>query len=120
MAVGNYLNFDVQIERSGEHYRARVIDSPTGQAAHTFAWPFSPHELEKLVARVRPGGRRIRAFQSAEVEAAKELGGRLYDTIFADAVRACLSRSLDEANRQGAGLRIRLRLTDTPEFVNVS
>jgi len=119
VAVGNYLNFDVQIERSGEHYRARVIDSPTGQAAHTFAWPFSPHELEKLVARVRPGGRRIRAFQSAEVEAAKELGGRLYDTIFADAVRACLSRSLDEANRQGAGLRIRLRLTDTPEFVNI-
>ncbi len=119
MAVSQYLNFDVQIERTGEQYRARVIDSPTGQAAHTFDWPFSPHELEKLVARLRPGGRRVRAFQSAEMEAAKELGGRLYDTVFAADVRACLGRSLDEANRQGVGLRIRLRLTDAPEFVNV-
>jgi hypothetical protein len=119
VAVSNYLNFDVQIERAGEQYRVRVIDSPTGQAVHTFDWPFSPHELEKLVAQVRPGGRRVRKFQSVEMEAAKELGARLYDTVFASEVRACLGRSLDEANRQAAGLRIRLRLTDAPELINV-
>ncbi len=52
MAEIDYLNFDLQIEREGEGYRARVLDSPAGQAVNDFALPFSDLELENFVLRM--------------------------------------------------------------------
>lgn len=119
MAARNYLDFDVRIERGGERYRVRVSTAQEGEAAQAFDWPFAAHEVEKLVARVRPSGRRMRTFQSEEVAAAKELGGRLFEAVFAGDVRGRLTGALDEADRQAAGLRIRLRLADVPELANL-
>ena len=62
MAEIDYLNFDLQIERVGEGYRARVLDSPAGQASNDFALPFSDLELENFVlrmSRTRRGVRRL-------------------------------------------------------------
>ena len=39
--------------------------------------------------------------------------------VFEGAVQVCLRNSLDEAERQGAGLRIRLRLNDVPELADL-
>jgi hypothetical protein len=48
----DYLDFDLLIERLGDHYRARVTQSPAGEAAGEFTSPFSPLELENLVLRL--------------------------------------------------------------------
>ena len=42
----SYFEFDLQIERSGALYQARVINSPSGQASAEFALPFSDLEVE--------------------------------------------------------------------------
>jgi hypothetical protein len=43
---------------------------------------------------------------------AKAFGAALFDAVFTGDVKACFRSSLDEARRQNAGLRIRLRLCD--------
>ncbi len=52
MGEGSYFNFDLIIERVGEKYRARVFDSPAGQASAEFDIPFSELELENFVLRM--------------------------------------------------------------------
>jgi hypothetical protein len=114
-----YLDFDLQIQRTPEGYRAQVLTSPAGQAAASFALPFSDLELENFLLRVgrpRGGTRRI---DSPEVRAAKTFGERLFSSVFSGDVRGCLRSSTDEAGRQGAGLRIRLRLTEVPELADL-
>jgi CHAT domain/WD40-like Beta Propeller Repeat len=114
-----YLDFDLLIERTQGGYRARVLDGPVGQASCEFALPFSPLELENFLLRIGRSGRGRRRIQSPETDAAKAFGGRLFEAVFAGDVRGCLRSSLDEANRQGAGLRLRLRLADAPELVDL-
>jgi len=61
----------------------------------------------------------MRRVDSPEIEAAKQFGARLFDSVFADEVRACLRSRLDEGSNQGKGLRIRLRLMDAPELADL-
>jgi hypothetical protein len=115
-----YMDFDLLIHRDEAGYRAQVLNSPAGQARVTFSMPFSDLEFENLplrMGRTRGGVRRI---DSADVAAAKVFGGRLFATVFDGEVLGCLRSSLDEANRQDAGLRIRLRLTDVPELADLA
>jgi tetratricopeptide (TPR) repeat protein len=107
MAEISYLDFDLLIERSAKKYRARVLNSPAGQAAIDFRLPFSDPELDKFLSG------------SPEMEAAKSFGERLFNAVFGGEVGVGLRRSLDEASRQGAGLRLRLRLTEVPELADL-
>jgi hypothetical protein len=118
MAEMAYLDFDVQIERVVEGFRIEV-NSPAGQSANTFQLPFSDLELENFLLRLGQSRRTMRRVDAPEVEAAKAFGARLFDTVFANEVRACLRSSLDEASNQGKGLRIRLRLTAAPELADL-
>ena len=111
-----YLDFDLLIARSGDGYVARVLNSPTGQAAVGFRLPFSTLELENFLLRVGRTRRGVRRLESSEMQAAKAFGGRLFDVVFGGEVRGCLRSSLDEASRQGAGVRVRLRLAEVPEL----
>lgn len=113
-----YLDFDLQIERAAQGYRVQV-NCPAGQATHTFRLPFSDLELENFLLRLGHSPRGVRRADSPEVDAAKTFGARLFEAVFGDDVRSCLRSSLDEASRQDAGLRIRLRLNDTPELANL-
>ncbi|MDQ5850570.1 MAG: CHAT domain-containing protein [Chloroflexota bacterium] len=119
----NYLDFDLLIEHTASGYRAHVLNSPAGQAAAGFPAPFSAQELRNFRKGLGRGGRVARSLSWDEPEAAtataEEFGGRLFATVFAADVRNCLLRSLDEAQRQGAGLRIRLRLSDVSELADV-
>jgi len=113
-----YLDFDLLIERSGKKYKARA-DCPAGQASVEFTQPFSELELENFLLKIGRPRRSGRSVGSPEVAATKSFGDRLFQAVFQGPVYACFHRSLDEAKRQEAGLRLRLRLADVPELANV-
>ena len=115
----DYLNFDLQIEREGEGYRARVLDSPAGQASNDFVLPFSDLELENFVLRMSRTRRGVRRLGSPELEAARAFGGQLFEAVFAGEVRGCLRSSLDAASGEQHGLRLRVRLSDAPDLVDL-
>jgi formylglycine-generating enzyme required for sulfatase activity len=115
MAELSYLDFDLSIEQEGGRYQARVLDSPAGQATHSFKKPFSKLELENFylkVGRPRSGMRRI---GSTEMQTAKEFGESLFNHIFDEEIYACFWASLNEAKSQNKGLRLRLRV-NAPEL----
>jgi len=110
-----YFNFDLIIERAGEKYRARVFDSPAGQASAEFDIPFSELELENFVLRMGRPRAGVRRVDSSEMEAVKQCGERLFRAVFTDDVYASFLRSRDTALEDEKGLRVRLRI-DVPEF----
>ncbi len=114
-----YFDFDLLIEKNQGRYRARVLQSPAGQASAEFALPFSDVEIENLMLRVGRTRRGVRRLDSPEMQAAKQFGGKLFDAVFAGDVRGALRSSADAANRDGAGLRLRLRLADAPELIDL-
>jgi outer membrane protein assembly factor BamD (BamD/ComL family) len=115
-----YLDFDLSLEKTGAgSYRARVLASPAGMARAEFTLPFSPIELENFILKVGRTRRGVRRLESPEMEAAKEFGGRLFKSVFTDEVQSVLRQSLDQTRQQGVGLRLRLRLNDAPELVNL-
>ena len=115
MGEGSYFNFDLILERAGKKYRARVFDSPAGQASAEFSIPFSELELENFVLRMGRPRTGVRRVDSTEMEAVKGCGERLFRAVFADDVYACFLRSRDTALEEEKGLRVRLRI-DVPEF----
>ncbi|MGB0383733.1 MAG: CHAT domain-containing protein [Ardenticatenaceae bacterium] len=110
METTSYFNFDLLIQPVREGYRARVQSSPVGEAWESFALPgiadFSPS-----LAFVRSNGR--------GPGAPEMFGAELYKTVFHGQVGSCLARSLDAAERESKGLRIRLRLNDVPELARL-
>jgi hypothetical protein len=107
-----YRDFDLLIERSGEGYRAQVLESPAGQATADFTLPFSDLELENVLLRLGRPVRTVRRLESTEMSTAKSFGSALFNSVFSGDVRACLRSSVDEAKREGVGIRVRLRLAD--------
>jgi hypothetical protein len=120
MAGREYLDFELAIEEGGEDtYRVRVLDSPAGEARATFNFPLSPVELENFILRLSRGGPTRRRLESSQRADARALGAKLFDAVFAEDVGVCFRRSVDEAERHGKGLRLRLRLTDAPGLAGV-
>ena len=116
----NYQDFDLLIDRAGENLRAQVINSPAGQATAEFRLPFSEDKLENFLLRLGGRTRRgtTRRVETQEMTAAKAFGAALFSAVFSGDVKACFRSSFDEARRQNAGLRIRLRLAD-PSVVDL-
>ena len=104
-----FVNLDLMILGEGQGaYQARIVESPGGSANLAFKVPFDRLELEEYLMRLRKPSR-----SSAEVQAAKDFGGKLYDTLFQGDMRDVLRSSKDEADRAGKGLRLRLRFGDS-------
>ena len=116
----SYQDFDLLIEPGPPgSYRARVLRSPAGECAPVqFTLPFSGLELENLVLKVSRG-RRTRGPGRPESAPLKDFGGRLYGAVFQDELRDALQRSLSLTRAQQAGMRLRLRLADTPELAEL-
>lgn len=107
-----YLDFDLQLTPHGADYWARVLSSPAGQADGAFA-------VGTLAAAVAPFLAQVTVTpdpaQRAAVQAAmQQIGAALFAALFHDDLLICLERSLDEARRQGAVLRIKLRFGAAP------
>jgi hypothetical protein len=109
MDVKEYLTFDLLLEGQAGDYRALIIDSPAGQDKNKFEMLFQPDQLTDLLNRISMN----------DQAAAQELGKGLYDTIYDTRLQSLFNRSLDEAERQSKGLRIRLRLSEAPDLINI-
>ena len=111
-----HINFDVIVSRESDRYRARVVDSPSGSGSVEFTAPFLSVELENMSLRVSRFGQTGRRTRVPQIDSARDIGRRLFDAVFAGAVRDCYRASLGQAASGNQGLRIRLRLTDVPEI----
>ena len=115
-----YSDFDLIIEGAGdEGYRARVVQSPAGQAAGSFSLPFSTLELENFLLKVGRPRRGVRRLESPEMEAARDFGTQLFDAVFQDDLKLSLRRSLDKVESRDEGLRIRLWFSEAPELASL-
>ena len=115
-----YEDFDLLIEPGPRgKYRARVLRSPAGDTTYVQFTVPSDLELENFVLRVgrpRSGTRGPGRPESAPL---KTFGGKLYAAVFQDSVRDMLQGSISKTRAQGVGLRLRLRLADTPELAEL-
>jgi hypothetical protein len=116
-----YQDFDLLVEPGLRgRYRARVVRSPAGESAPVqFTVPFSALELENFVLKVGLARRGTRGPGRPESAPLKDFGGRLYGAVFQDELRDVLLRSLSQTRAQGVGMRLRLRLADTPELAEL-
>src|SRR3979490_2473958 len=117
MASGDYLNFDVVIERRGEGFRARVSNSPFGDAFTDFAQPLTDKDFRGFA-----GGRtrsRKKQDDPPVASAPKDVGTRLFTAAFGGRVGMSLTRTLAEAVRTGRdGARIRIDLREAGELAD--
>ncbi|MGH7453314.1 MAG: hypothetical protein ACRENG_18335, partial [bacterium] len=111
-----YANFDLLIHRSGGKYTARVINSLAGESSIEIVPPTAVMAPQELFADLTQAAKAKRPERASAQKAIRTLGESLFDTVFNDAIRDCLQSSLNEANQKGQGLRLRLRLVDTPEL----
>ena len=122
MPPRRYLDFDLLLEEQADgEYQALVTGSPLGEVTNQgFRLPFDAQTLEILMLKLDPGRsgtRRVGA--NTQQQAAMDFGGPLYDALFRDDVGMAWSRSQDFARQQGAGLRLRLRLTGAPTIAGL-
>ncbi|MEX5719451.1 CHAT domain-containing protein [Geodermatophilus maliterrae] len=122
MTERTYLDFDVLLEpASPGSYRARVLNSPVGETRPVpVTIPFSDLEVENFLLRIgRPRRHLVRSEGAPEATAVRDFGARLFEAVFHDQVHSALTASLDQAEGRDAGLRVRLRLTDSPELADL-
>ncbi len=120
MADREYSDFDIAIEAVADgRYRIRVIDSPVGRARAEFDLPFSSLELDNFLLRVGRPRRGVRRLESPEAAAARDFGRKLWETVFTGDVAVAWQRSTDQVDRDGRGLRVRLRLDDAPDLADL-
>jgi hypothetical protein len=114
----NYRDFDLQLRRSGRKYIAHVIRSDAGEASEQFSLPFTELEIENLILKLRPsyGNRSLGA---SNENAAKELGGGLYNAVFQGEVALRLASCIQLASQTQTKVRIRLRLDAVPELASL-
>jgi len=122
------LNFDLLILRSGDGYQARVIRSPGGEGDVAFALPDRRVSMERLLRgppRSQPDPEAapyVMLGQTGRPRAAlamADFGRHLFRSVFAGPVGLAYRRSLTATESQGQGLRIRLRLTEAPELLEL-
>jgi len=111
----NYRDFDLLIERTGDAYKARVVDSPAGEAVARLELPFSESDVEQFFVQIGHS----RLIESPQTQKMREFGQLLFEATFSGDVRDRLRESLNEVTRKGEGLRIRLRTGDIPELTNL-
>lgn len=108
-----YLDFDIQLTRHLEAYTVRVLQSPAGQATAQVA--ADSLSLSAFVPALRNNGWRL-LIEDNQKEQIKAIGQALFRTVFCGDVLTCLGQSLSEARNDGCGLRIKLRMSETPEL----
>jgi hypothetical protein len=122
-SLQTYLDLDLQVAKVGKLYRARLTAPDGGVSTGAFKRPFTADQVKILVLQLGQTRMSMRAApdrpQTEELDAVREFGSQLFKTVFAGDLRTALDRSLDEAHRKDAGLRIRLNLTDVPELADL-
>lgn len=115
-----YRNFDLLIRRAEPgSYRAQVLQSPAGESPSAqFELPFSAVDLENLLLDVSQHRQGTHEFARSE-SAVEDIGKKLYRAVFQNELQDTLERSLSLTDAERVGMRLRLRLTDTPELARL-
>ncbi len=120
MARREYLDFDLLVEPEGDgQFAARVTNSPAGEGSTLFRLPFNDLEIENYLLRFSRARATMRRIDSPELEAARKFGSELFGAVFVGEVMNAYLLSRAAAETNGKGLRIRLRLTDSPGLVDL-
>ncbi|MCG3140593.1 MAG: Hercynine oxygenase [Anaerolineae bacterium] len=115
----DYFDFDLQISPAAHGYRARATNAQGAHVSADFVLPFTDQDIEILMLRVGRPRRGVRKIDSPETKAAKAFGGKLFDAVFAGELFGLWRSSFNAATAQGKGLRLRLRLIETPELLDL-
>jgi hypothetical protein len=107
-----YADFDLEIDRVGDRYRAQVPDKELGEAIHFFDAPFASGELEDLLAALSPALRDAWIDRESPREVARKIGKRLFHAVFQGSVLHHWSVRFEDTRRHGKGLRLRLKAED--------
>src|SRR5215218_1411116 len=113
MSSWDYLDFELEIRESESRGYAVAVHSPAGEAQEEMSFPFDERQLrDKLkdleIALLRSGGTR-RAL-STEERTVQEFGQSLFEAVFVGKVGTCYYRSMDQAQQEGKGLRLKLHI----------
>jgi CHAT domain-containing protein len=114
-----YLDFDLLLQRDGTRYRARVLRAPGGEAQGIFDIPFNDLELENFLLKIGQPRRGIRRADTPQTQLTRQFGSQLFRALFDNDILVAYRSSLEEAERQHRGLRLRLRLNETPELAQI-
>jgi hypothetical protein len=118
----DYLDFDLSFQRREAGYRVRVLRAPGGEAQGTFEIPFQTLELENFLLKIGQPRRGTRRLDTPQTELTRAFGDKLFGALFDGDLLASLRSSLEAAGRQDRGvrlhrgLRLRLRMNETPEL----
>jgi tetratricopeptide (TPR) repeat protein len=109
----DYLDFDIEIREGGARGYAVAVRSPAGEAQEEMSFPFDERQLrDKLkdleIALLRSGGTRRQL--SSEEQTVQNFGRSLFEAILVGKVSTCYYRSMDQAQQQGKGLRLKLHV----------
>lgn len=110
-----YLDFDLAIEKHANGYRAHVLNWQGAQAAAPLTLALTDDEINAYLTQL---GFRVRGAHTASA-AAKAFGQKLFDALFQDDVRVLWKTALTFADAQNKGVRLHLRLSDTPELADL-
>jgi hypothetical protein len=116
----DYLNFDVSIIGSlAAVYPVSVLNSPAGEPRGALTLPFTGLELQNRlqaieIAILKSSGGRRRVL-APEDRAVQEFGQAMFDALISGDVRSSFDVSRSLAQREGKGLRVRLRI-EPPEL----
>ena len=115
-AVKEYQDFEIEIHRGEEGYRANVLDSPAGTGSAPFVPPVDQIGLTGLRASVqqviRGAARDLGSSGGAQgnsADQAQEIGPALYKALFWGKVKELFDQSIEPLGAADRGLRVKLR-----------
>jgi CHAT domain len=116
----SYDELRIRFHPSGNNRYRTVATAPDeSTASASFQVPFSELELDNFVLRVGRQRHPVRNYRSAEMEEARRVGTRLFDSLMVDGVRDIFRSARGGAESAKKGLRLTLCLTDAPELMDL-
>lgn len=111
--IRDYLDFDVEIREGDPQGYFVAVHSPAGEAEEQMRFPFDKRQLrDRLkdleIALLRSGG--TRRSLSSEEQTVQDFGRSLFEALLVGKVGTCYYRSMDQAQQQGKGLRLKLHV----------
>ncbi len=122
--MSGFHNFDLQITGLPDgSFRADVLSSSAGEAKAIFSNPFDTFEIENLALHVnglrRRGADARRRIETPSDRRAREVGRRLFEAVFSGPVGERWAVSLNRADATDSKVRLRIRLEDAADLVDV-
>lgn len=105
----SYLDFEIEIRPRNERQEFLVsVRSPMGDADGTMCLPFTDDELSQYLEDICEGEIDVRG--AAFEPSMQEFGRQLFETLLSDTCGHLYYQSRGEAEQQGKGLRLKLRI----------